>query len=63
MTLLAKKTIGLGLLLVGGLTAAHGGSAGQTWEIVTGLSLAAIGALLLAAKIVHRNAGPQRTGH
>jgi hypothetical protein len=45
------------------LTAAHGGSAGQTWEIVTGLSLAAIGALLLATKIVHRNAGTQRTGH
>jgi hypothetical protein len=55
VTLLMKKIGGLGLLLLGGLTAAHGGSAGRTSEIFAGLLVAIIGAGLLAAKIVRRN--------
>jgi uncharacterized membrane protein HdeD (DUF308 family) len=51
MMLLIKKIGGLALLLLGGLTVAHGGSAGQTWEIVVGLLVAMTG----AAKIVRRN--------
>ena len=38
MTLLMKKVAGLGLMLLGGLTVAHGGSAGQMWEVLVGLS-------------------------
>jgi hypothetical protein len=45
----------LGLVLLGGLTAAHGGSTGQAWEISAGLLLVVIGAVLLVMKIVRRN--------
>jgi len=55
MTLLMKKIGGLGLLLLGGLAAAHGGAAGRSWEVVAGLLVAMIGGALLAAKIVRRN--------
>ena len=55
MTLIGKKVVGLGLVLVGGLAAAHGGSAGQIWELLIGLGLVASGALLLVAKTVRRN--------
>jgi hypothetical protein len=55
MMLLIKKIGGLALLLLGGLTVAHGGSAGQTWEIVVGSLVAMTGAAFLAAKIVRRN--------
>ena len=58
MKFLAKQLVGLGLVLVGGLTAAHGGSLGQTWEIVTGGLLTVVGALLLVMKIVRRNTPP-----
>jgi hypothetical protein len=55
MTLLAKKVAGLGLVLVGGLTTAHAGSAGRAWEILAGVLLMIIGALVLSMKIVRRN--------
>jgi hypothetical protein len=55
MTLVGKKVAGLGLVLLGGLVAAHGGSAGQLWELSIGLVLVAAGALLLVAKTVRRN--------
>jgi hypothetical protein len=55
MTLLTKKTGGLGLLLLGGLTLAHGASGGRTWEVLVGVLLLAIGSALLTAKIVRRN--------
>ena len=58
MMLLVKKVGGIGLLLLGGLMAAHGGAAGQTWETVIGLILAMTGVVLLAAKIVRRNSIP-----
>jgi len=58
MMLLVKKLGGIGLLLVGGFIAAHGGAAGQTWEIILGLILAVTGGALLAAKIVRRNSVP-----
>ena len=61
MTLLVKKIGGLGLFLLGGLTAAHGGAAGRNWEIFLGLLLAMIGGALLAAKIMRRNSAPVRT--
>jgi hypothetical protein len=61
MTLLIKKVGGLGLVLLGGLTAAHGGSAGRNWEIFLGLLLAVIGGALLAAKIMRRNRAPVGT--
>ena len=55
MALLKKKVAGFGLVLLGGLAAAHGGSTGQAWEMWTGLLVAGIGALLLAMKVVRRN--------
>jgi hypothetical protein len=55
MTFLIKKVVGLGLVLLGGLIAAHGGSTGQIWETSAGIFLAMIGALLLVMKIVSRN--------
>jgi hypothetical protein len=58
MMLLVKKVGGIGLLLLGGLLAAHGGSVGYTWEIVAGLILAMTGGVLLAAKIARRNSIP-----
>ncbi|HWE15738.1 MAG TPA: hypothetical protein VG758_00940 [Hyphomicrobiaceae bacterium] len=60
MTLLSKKVAGLGLILLGGLTVAHGASAEQTWEILLGLLVLAIGVALLAAKIVRRNTPTER---
>jgi hypothetical protein len=61
MTLLIKKVGGLGLLLLGGLTAAHGGSAGRNWEVFLGLLVAVIGGAILAAKIIRRNNAPLGT--
>jgi protein-S-isoprenylcysteine O-methyltransferase Ste14 len=58
MTFLLKKMVGLGLVLLGGLIAAHGGSMGQTWEISAGFLLAMIGVILLIMKIVLRNRVP-----
>ena len=55
MMLLSKKVAGLGLTLLGGLTVAHGASAGRAWEALLGLLVVGIGAVLLAAKIVRRN--------
>jgi uncharacterized membrane protein HdeD (DUF308 family) len=55
MTLLSKKTGGLALTLLGGLTLAHGAAAGRTWETLLGLLVLAIGVALLTAKIVRRN--------
>jgi uncharacterized membrane protein HdeD (DUF308 family) len=55
MTLLTKKAAGLALILLGGLTLAHGAFAEQAWEALGGLLLLAAGAALLAAKIVRRN--------
>jgi uncharacterized membrane protein YidH (DUF202 family) len=53
--MIVKKVVGLGLVLVGGLTAVHGGSNGQASEILVGLFLIVIGVVLLAMKIVRRN--------
>ena len=53
--MIVKKIVGLGLVLVGGLTAVHGGSKGQASEILVGLFLIVIGVVLLAMKIVRRN--------
>jgi hypothetical protein len=50
-----KKVGGLALVLLGGLTTAHGGSSGQTTEILIGLVLLIIGAALLVVKIAGRN--------
>ena len=55
MTFLMKKVVGLALVLLGGLTAVHGGSMGQIWEISAGVFLATIGAILLVLKVVSRN--------
>ena len=55
MTLLSKKVAGLGFVLLGGLAAAHGGAAGQAWEMLLGLLLVMLGSALLVAKIVRRN--------
>lgn len=55
MTFLMKKVVGLGLILLGGLIAAHGGSTDQIWETSAGIFIAMIGALLLVMKIVRRN--------
>jgi hypothetical protein len=55
MTLLTKKTGGLGLVLLGGLILAHGASAGSAWEALAGALLLACGAALLTGKIVRRN--------
>ena len=54
--LFVKKAAGLALVLAGGLAAAHGGATGRTWELVLGLLLAAVGAVLLVLKIMRRNA-------
>jgi len=61
MTLLLKKIGGLGLFLLGGLMAAHGGAGGRNWEVFLGLLVAVIGAGLLAAKIMRRNSEPLGT--
>lgn len=61
MTLLVKKIGGLGLFLIGGLIAAHGGSDGRLWELFLGLLVAAIGGALLVAKIMRRNTAPLET--
>jgi hypothetical protein len=61
MTLLLKKLGGLGLFLLGGLMAAHGGAGGRSWEVFLGLLVAVIGAGLLAAKIMRRNSAPLGT--
>lgn len=53
--MLMTKVGGLGLVLSGGLTAAHGGSTGRSWETSVGLFLIIIGALLLFMKIARRN--------
>jgi len=58
MTLLSKKIFGLGFVLLGGLAIAHGGSAGQTWEVLVGSLGVIIGVALLAMKIVRRNITP-----
>lgn len=42
---LLKKVGGLEFVLLGGLTAAHGGSTGRVSEIALGLFLIAVGAL------------------
>lgn len=55
MTLLHKKLLGIGLVLVGGLMAVHGASVAATWETVTGLIVLLAGAALLALKVVRRN--------
>ena len=56
MTLLKMKAAGLGLVLVGGLTMAHGAAVGRTWETVIGLLIVGVGAALLAAKVIRRTA-------
>lgn len=54
MTLLKMKAGGLGLVLLGGLTFAHGASTGRTWEAGIGVVVLGIGIALLAAKVIRR---------
>ena len=56
MAFLTKKTGGLAVILLGGLTLVHGAATGQVWETLVGLLLLLIGAALLVSKIVQRNA-------
>jgi uncharacterized membrane protein HdeD (DUF308 family) len=56
MNFLTKKTGGLAVILLGGLTLVHGAAAGQAWETLLGLVLLLIGAALLVYKVVQRNA-------
>jgi hypothetical protein len=58
MPYLVKKVGGLALILLGGLTIVHSVFAEQTWEILPGLTLTILGAALLGAKILRRNAFP-----
>ena len=58
MPYIVKKVGGLALVLLGGLTIAHGLAAEQRWEIVPGLILAIIGAALMGVKILRRNKFP-----
>lgn len=60
MTLLAKKVAGVGLTLVGGLIIAHGALEYRTAEILFGLLVLGIGVVLLAAKVVRRNASAEK---
>ena len=55
VTLFHKKIAGLALVLLGGLTAAHGAATGETWETLLGLFGLVIGVALLALKVVRRN--------
>ena len=55
MTLFAKKTVGLGLTLLGGLALVHGLVAEQAWESLVGRGALAIGVWQLAAKVLRRN--------
>jgi len=55
MAFLTKKTVGLAVILLGGLTMVHGAAAGQAWETLLGLVVLLIGAALLVYKIVQRN--------
>jgi hypothetical protein len=53
---LVKKVGGLALVLLGGLTIAHGAVTGLGWEMLGGLILIALGAGLMGLKILRRNA-------
>jgi len=55
MPYMVKKVGGLALLLLGGLTLAHGAATGLAWETLGGLILMALGAGLMALKILRRN--------
>ena len=55
MPYLVKKVGGLGLVLLGGLIVVHGLAIEWMWEAVVGLIMMAIGAGLLALKILRRN--------
>ena len=56
MPYMVKKVGGLALVLLGGLTVAHGGVTGLAWEMLGGLILMALGAGLMGLKILRRNA-------
>ena len=55
MPYMVKKVGGLALVLLGGLTIAHGGVTGLGWEMLGGLILVALGAGLMGLKILRRN--------
>jgi len=55
MPYLVKNVGGLALVLLGGLTIAHGGITGLGWEVLGGLILMALGAGLMGLKILRRN--------
>ena len=55
MPYLMKKVGGLALVLLGGLTVAHGGATGWAWEVLGGLVLMVLGAGLMGLKILRRN--------
>ena len=55
MPYVVKKVGGLALVLLGGLTVAHGGVTGLGWEVLGGLILVGLGAGLMGLKILHRN--------
>jgi hypothetical protein len=55
MPYMVKKVGGLALVLVGGLTVAHGGVTGLGWEMLGGVILMALGAGVMGLKILRRN--------
>jgi hypothetical protein len=55
MPYMVKKLGGLALVLLGGLTVAHGAITGLAWEMLGGLILMALGAGLMGLKILRRN--------
>ncbi|HEX6000764.1 MAG TPA: hypothetical protein VFZ16_15420 [Hyphomicrobiaceae bacterium] len=55
MPYMVKKVGGLVLVLLGGLTVAHGAVGRLGWEILGGLIVMALGAGLMGAKILRRN--------
>jgi hypothetical protein len=55
MPYVVKKVGGLALVLLGGLTVAHGGVTGLGWEVLGGLILVGLGVGLMGLKILHRN--------
>ncbi len=55
MPYMVKKVGGLVLVLLGGLTVAHGAVGRLGWEILGGLIVTALGAGLMGAKILRRN--------
>ena len=57
--LLMKKLSGMFSLVLGGVLTAYGYSVESTGTVIVGVALLALGAILLALKIIRRNRGGQ----